>query len=189
MQQWVATQTSSPKAGGASSAGASSAGLDPNAQGCSTFENIFSSCQTATPGFTDLADADAASCLCYSSNTWVPDVLDNAAASCASYFAENSDASDASTLAVLTNFCSSVGNFMTVASASASATPSTSGSGASSAKPTNAGSASAAASPSSGGASASATSSMASSSSSSAAGNGQVCDGIDSVAFVVLTLQ
>lgn len=173
MQTWLATETSSPNAG--ASLAASSAGLDTNAQGCSTIENIYSSCETATPGFTDLADADAASCLCYSGNTWVPNVLDNAAASCATYFAENDDATDASTLAALTNFCSSIGNVLTMASTSASATPAGSSSGSAAATSTSAGSASAAASASSG-ASASATSDSGSSSSSAAVGGSQVCD-------------
>ncbi|KAF7115358.1 hypothetical protein CNMCM5793_002174 [Aspergillus hiratsukae] len=80
-----------------------------NLAACSTMCSVLTSCANKSPGFTDMDSATQASCLCYTSTTWVPDVWDNAVASCATEAAAASCMSIASVPSEFQGLCHSVG--------------------------------------------------------------------------------
>jgi len=51
--------------------------------GCLTWSSIIESCNSSTPEILSMDVTSIAACLCYSGNSWVPSVFDNAVASCA----------------------------------------------------------------------------------------------------------
>jgi len=85
---------------------------DPNLIACSTALNDVTSCEAQTPGFSNLANSDEASCLCYDSNTsWNPNAFDLPWSSCVAW-AETADISVYSELLGNAGMCASVGNIL-----------------------------------------------------------------------------
>ena len=76
---------------------------------CSSAAEYISICESLTSNFDNLPASEQATCLCYSSAAWQPDVFDGYIASCASYVPAT-DTSDLGALVSLEGFCSSVGN-------------------------------------------------------------------------------
>ena len=58
---------------------------DPNYIACGSFYGIFDNCESQTPGFTNEPFTSAASCLCYSSETYVGSIYDGYYSSCLTY--------------------------------------------------------------------------------------------------------
>jgi hypothetical protein len=85
---------------------------DPNLTACSTALNDITTCEAQTPGFSDLANTDEASCLCYDSNTsWDPNAFDLPWSSCVAW-AKTADVSVYSELLGNAGMCASVGNIL-----------------------------------------------------------------------------
>lgn len=85
---------------------------DSNLAACSTALNVLSGCEAATSGFDNLANSDAASCLCYNSaGSWAPSAFDLPYSSCVA-FARTADTSDYSGMTDGLGLCSSVGDIM-----------------------------------------------------------------------------
>ena len=76
---------------------------------CSSAAEYISICESLTSNFDNLPASEQATCLCYSSAAWQPQVFDGYIASCASYVPAT-DTSDLGALVSLEGFCSSVGN-------------------------------------------------------------------------------
>lgn len=89
---------------------------------CFSLSEAIAACAAQTPGFGSLDNEDAASCLCYQGTTWIPDVFDGYASSCAVYLNEQGDVTDAAALSSGVGLCSSVGNVLSLISAPASTT-------------------------------------------------------------------
>jgi len=100
------------------SASAPASSLDPNYASCQTAFSFIESCAAETTSFTDLNDGMQASCLCYSSSTWVPNVFDAYQTACV-LWASTADPTDASVFQAAAGLCTRVGN---VASATVEAT-------------------------------------------------------------------
>lgn len=105
---------------------ASSEANSPDYTACVSFEAAFLACEDATSGFTSEPFATKASCLCYSSSTWVPSVFDGEWSSCLGFYSTSSPAYYTS-LVNETDFvgfapCSSVGDVAILTPASVSAT-------------------------------------------------------------------
>lgn len=89
----------------------------PDEISCSSAYSMIYSCAESTTLFTKLGNSGQASCLCYSSSTWIPDVFDGFWSHCYSNFL-TADPSDANTI---TNsiakgaFCTGVGNLLSAA--------------------------------------------------------------------------
>jgi hypothetical protein len=81
---------------------------------CASFDSIYSSCEAQTPGFTNLRDSQAASCLCYTSvNSWSPQRYDSIFGACVAYLSTYEPAAYATLTAYgppVTTYCQSVGN-------------------------------------------------------------------------------
>lgn len=89
-----------------------------DAPGCSQWYNSYLSCSSATPGFTDFNDEQAASCLCYVGTSFAPSVLDGEATTCAN-FVKTADPSVYPSWTAVAQLCTSVGDVRASASASA----------------------------------------------------------------------
>ena len=76
---------------------------------CSSAAEYISICESLTSNFDNLPASEQATCLCYSSAAWQPQVFDGYIASCASYVPAT-DTSDLGAIVSLEGFCSSVGN-------------------------------------------------------------------------------
>lgn len=76
---------------------------------CTTVFQAINSCESVTPGFTTMAEAIQARCLCYSGSSWIPGNFDNAIETCAEV-AKTYSPSDYSAIIALDGFCTSVGN-------------------------------------------------------------------------------
>lgn len=94
----------SPPAAAATSLG------DPNVVACNGVVTFISVCEEETRGFDNLDKTDQASCLCYISSTWEPDVFDGFVASCASVAVSLDDSSALSVLGSAEGLCSSAGD-------------------------------------------------------------------------------
>jgi hypothetical protein len=95
-----------------------SSATDSNFASCSSAFSFIYSCSAETSQFISLDYSSQASCLCYSSGTWVPDAFDGFYSHCYSYY---STASPNMTVAGNGGVCTSVGNILS-ATASASTT-------------------------------------------------------------------
>jgi len=76
---------------------------------CMTIGSMIASCESAIPTFSALDNAQQASCLCYSGNTWNPDGFDSPILSCANYL-QTADPSDYPDASVLVGFCTQYAN-------------------------------------------------------------------------------
>ncbi|KAF7137047.1 hypothetical protein CNMCM5793_006898 [Aspergillus hiratsukae] len=94
-----------------------------NLAACSTMCSVLTSCANKSPGFMDMDSATQASCLCYTSTKWVPDVWDSAFASCATEAAAASCMSIASVPSEFEGLCHSVGSVTPVGNPSVTPTP------------------------------------------------------------------
>lgn len=87
---------------------------------CASVASIYDSCSAATPGFTNLLDAQAATCLCYNAGgTWDPSQFDGPILTCANYL-KTASPPDYSTYTSLENFCTDLGNVVANAGGAAS---------------------------------------------------------------------
>lgn len=92
---------------------------------CATVDAAITSCESATPGWTDLAGTQQASCICYSGSSWAPNAFDDPVLSCANYL-KTASPSDYSDVLSIENFCTKKGDVR--ASTGASTKPSGTGS-------------------------------------------------------------
>ena len=79
---------------------------------CTIIASVISLCNELTPGFTDLDATSQASCLCYSSTSWVPQLFDGNVATCAKQLS-TVDPTDVSVVTPFFSFCESVGDITT----------------------------------------------------------------------------
>ena len=79
--------------------------------GCSWISFALSYCNSATPGFTNIAVASQAPCLCYSSTAWSPNTFDGAAKTCADYV-KTAEPSFYTDIVEIQGFCTSVGDVL-----------------------------------------------------------------------------
>lgn len=113
---------------GTTSAGTSTILHDPNYLSCSKAFSTIDSCAAETTGFTTLDDGDQASCLCYSSSTWLPNVFDAYQSACVQW-AATADKTALSAFEAAAGLCTRVGNVAsaTVAVTTAPPRPSSTG--------------------------------------------------------------
>lgn len=78
---------------------------------CSDIGALFDACSSEVPGFDSMGATGQASCLCYSSTSWLADAFDEAIDTCASY-ARTALPDEYSALEVFSGFCTSVGDFI-----------------------------------------------------------------------------
>jgi hypothetical protein len=76
---------------------------------CNSVASYISVCESINPGFDNFPGSQQASCLCYSSSAYMPNLFDNAIATCYSQAISVSDTSDTSQLASATGLCRSAG--------------------------------------------------------------------------------
>ncbi|CAD6442353.1 8b93a3d3-bc37-4385-9829-e4274e3280da [Sclerotinia trifoliorum] len=88
--------------------------------GCALVSSTLFACESITPGFTSLLPSAQASCLCYSSSTWIPTVFDKAVQTCAN-FASTAVPDAYPAFVNLEGFCGNIGNIKTARSSIASA--------------------------------------------------------------------
>jgi hypothetical protein len=87
---------------------------DPNLAACSTALDAITTCESETPGFSNLANSDEASCLCYEDTTsWDPMAFDDPWSSCVAW-ASTADTSIYAELLSNEGMCASVGNILQV---------------------------------------------------------------------------
>jgi len=85
---------------------------DPNFTACSAALDAITICESATPGFSNLANSDEASCLCYDSTTsWDPLAFDDPWSSCIAW-ASTADTTAYAGLLSNAGMCASVGNIL-----------------------------------------------------------------------------
>jgi hypothetical protein len=94
---------------------------------CFSLENMISSCERHSPGFSLMSATDQASCLCYSQSAWSPKGFDGAILTCANYVATSAP-SLYPPLTSIEGLCSSFGDIRTQSSSSSNQTSLTSGS-------------------------------------------------------------
>ncbi|PMD52753.1 uncharacterized protein K444DRAFT_668421 [Hyaloscypha bicolor E] len=103
---------------------------DPNLAACSTALEYITECEAGTPGFSNLANSDEASCLCYDSTTsWDPVAFDNPWSSCIAW-AKTADSTAYVGLLSNAGMCASVGNILNAPASVAVTSTTTMGSGA-----------------------------------------------------------
>ncbi|CAG8977460.1 hypothetical protein HYALB_00011808 [Hymenoscyphus albidus] len=76
---------------------------------CNYVYSAIGYCSSVSPGWISAPTKTQATCLCYSSTSWIPSVFDNSVSSCAQYV-KTVDPQDYSVIANLGGFCSSAGN-------------------------------------------------------------------------------
>lgn len=103
---------------------------DPNLAACSTALEYITECEAGTPGFSNLANSDEASCLCYDSTTsWDPVAFDNPWSSCIAW-AKTADSTAYAGLLSNAGMCASVGNILNAPASAAVTSTTTMGRGA-----------------------------------------------------------
>ena len=108
--------------GGGNSNYLTTAAPDPNLTACSTALNAITTCEAQTPGFSDLANSDEASCLCYQGGTsWDPTAFDRPWSSCIAW-AKTADTTVYSELLGNAGMCAAVGNILEAPAASTATT-------------------------------------------------------------------
>ncbi|CAG8959302.1 hypothetical protein HYFRA_00013072 [Hymenoscyphus fraxineus] len=76
---------------------------------CNYVYSAIDYCSSVSPGWISAPEKTQATCLCYSSTSWIPSVFDSSVSSCAQYV-KTVDPQDYSVIANLGGFCSSAGN-------------------------------------------------------------------------------
>jgi hypothetical protein len=94
---------------------------------CFSLENMISSCEGHSPGFSLMSATDKASCLCYNQSAWSPKGFDGAILTCANYVATSAP-SLYPPLTGIEGLCSSLGDVRTQSSSSSNQISLTSGS-------------------------------------------------------------
>ncbi len=80
--------------------------------GCLTWSSVIASCDSSTPGILSMDATAIAACLCYSGNSWVPSLFDNAVASCAPWV-QTADPTDYQGFTSnFLDFCTDVGDVL-----------------------------------------------------------------------------
>jgi len=82
---------------------------NPSSSACTTAVEIYSSCEAATSGFSDLPGSQQASCICYTGATWNPTGFDGPVQTCAD-FLKTADVSDYENYSTFIGFCSKEGD-------------------------------------------------------------------------------
>jgi hypothetical protein len=87
------------------------AAINPESAGtaCLAEADIITSCESATPGFSNLVPSQQASCMCYTGAVWNPNGFDGLVQTCGD-FARTADTSDYKNMAPFEDFCTSIGN-------------------------------------------------------------------------------
>jgi hypothetical protein len=94
---------------------------DPNFDVCSTALDYITQCESLTSGFSDLANSDEASCLCYDSTSWDPNGFDVPWSSCIAW-AKTANSTVYPDLLTNAGMCSSVGNILHAPASGAAST-------------------------------------------------------------------
>ncbi|QSZ36357.1 hypothetical protein DSL72_006233 [Monilinia vaccinii-corymbosi] len=97
--------------------------LQQNA-GCVLVSSTLFACESISPGFTSFVPSAQASCLCYSSSTWIPTIFDHAVQTCAN-FASTAAPSAYPAFVNLEGFCGNLGNIQNSSGPATAATTTT----------------------------------------------------------------